>query len=220
MKKRSHFIFILLILLIPSIIALSSQKEIGLCKKECSVDKGNAIDICNYKYRQCFISCLKKDKECYYECEFEKKYCLSEIKFRFGSCAKNCNYIEKNITCGIYKLGEIFYEDCKICKCVYDGRINCKRTDFCNYNKVLRNKTLCITNKGLYQQLCNGPYFDIVCSKDNFCLCDGNDSYSCPIDYICLHDFSLSLTRRGHTISGWKTLLGVELGNIGICVKN
>jgi len=222
MKKGHYILFLLLILIIvvPNIIALSSQNEIRSCKTDCILSKTNATNICIQDFKQCSINCSKKDKDCNYECYFEKRNCLSEINFKFGSCNKNCNYIYKNISCGSHALGEIFYENCSICKCEFNGKINCKMDDFCNYKKILRNKTQCIASNGLYQLLCNGPYFDIVCSKDKFCLCDGNDDYSCPADYTCLHEFTLSLTRRGNTISGWKTLLGRPLGNIGVCAKN
>ncbi len=221
MKKRSYIIFLLLIFLIaiPNIIALSEQKTISLCKKECSSSKSNVTNLCNQDFVQCRNNCSKKDKDCNYECDIEKRNCLSEISFRLGSCTRNCIYIFKNITCGNHSLGEVFYDNCSICKCEYNRRINCKKTDYCNHKKILRNKNQCISNNGLYQPLCNGPYFDIVCSKDNFCLCDGNNNYSCSADYICLHEFNPSLTRRGYTLTGWKNLLGADLGDIGICVK-
>lgn len=222
MEKRSLIIFLIIILLIEisGIIAFSEQNSINSCKKECDLNKNNATEICNKDFQLCKDNCSKKDRDCNYECNFEKRNCISRVVFKYSSCPKNCKYLSKNITCGNHQLGEIFYENCNICRCESNGRINCKKTDFCNHNKVLRNKTQCILNNGLYQQLCNGPYFDIVCSKDNFCLCDGDNDYNCPEDYECLHEFNPGLTRRGHTIAGWKTLLGVNLGDIGICVKN
>lgn len=219
--KKINFLLILLILLIgtSNIIALSEKESIILCKQECRINEKSSIDLCNKDFKSCKNNCSKKDKDCLYECYIEKKGCLDKINFKFSDCSKNCIYLSKNITCGNRILGEIFFEGCDLCRCEYNKKINCKKTDFCNYDKVLRNKTQCISNKGLYQQLCNGPYFDIVCSKDNFCLCEGDNNYSCPEEYTCLHEFSLSLTRRGYTLPGWKTLLGKPLGNIGICAK-
>ena len=199
-------------------ISTTNQKLISQCKKDCVNNEKTSKDSCNFNYTACLIGC-SNNKECSYECNLEKNNCIGRVVFIFANCAKNCNFMFSNITCGNHSLGEIFNQNCSICRCEINSKVTCKKTDFCNYNKVLRNQDQCVSNNGLYQPLCNGPYFDIVCSKDNFCLCDGEGNYTCPENYTCLHDFSLSLTRRGYTIAGWKTLLGVQLGNIGICVK-
>ena len=202
-----------------NVLALSEQKPMGLCKKECAINKNNSTSLCTQEFLLCRNNCSRKDKDCNYECNFEKSNCIDRVNFKYSNCPKNCKYIFKNKTCGNHELGEVFTEGCELCKCEFNGKVNCKKTDFCNYDKVLRNQTVCKENNGIYQPLCNGPYFDIVCSKDNFCLCGGDNNYSCPSDYACLHEFNPSLTRKGHTVAGWKTLLGVPLGNIGICAK-
>lgn len=210
-------IFILSV--IVSIILISAN-EIRDCKTVCVSDKKLDKDNCSSLYSSCKDNC-NKERLCMNSCVKEKTTCLKQASSNFLKCSKKCMYIGKNITClnGKYNAGETFLEGCRVCECQYNSRVSCKKTDFCNFNEVLNDKTVCETNNGLYQQLCNGPYFDIVCSQSNFCLCDGNNNYSCPKNYYCLHDFSLSLTRRGYTIAGWKTLLGVQLGNIGICAK-
>jgi len=158
---------------------------------------------------------------CLNKCNKEKINCLKLVNSDYSKCSKKCAYLGKNITClgGKYNAGDVFLDSCQICECGYNSRVSCKKTDFCNFNEFLNDSSKCESNNGLFQQLCNGPYFDIVCSHDNYCLCSGFDNYSCPENYYCLHNFSLSLTRRGYTIAGWKTLLGVQLGDIGICVK-
>ena len=147
--------------------------------------------------------------------------CFRFLNSDFLDCQKYCAFKDKNITCenGKYLLGETVAIGCRICKCKDNGKLSCKKTDFCNFQDISTNKDECMMSGGLYQQLCNGPYFDIVCSKDHFCLCEGINNYSCAPGYKCLKEFSNSLTRKSNTIPGWKTLLGFSLGDIGICTK-
>lgn len=218
MKKGIIIVFF--ILLITASILLVSANEIKDCRNDCINEKKINNGNCSSTYLSCKDSC-NKTRVCLNTCYKEKANCLKIVNSNFVKCSKKCAYIGKNITClnGKYKAGEVFLDKCQICECQYNSRVSCKKTDFCNFNEVLNDKNICESNNGLYQPLCNGPYFDIVCSGDNYCLCDGNNDYSCPENYYCLHNFSLSLTRRGYTIIGWKTLLGVQLGDIGICVK-
>lgn len=216
MKDKSLaivFVFLIIVISIISVSALDKKPGV-LCKEKCSFDKKQNYTLCNTNYRYCADEC--SDKECRNNCNVIKRNCIDKNNFVFQNCPKNCRYAEKNITCGNHSLGEVFYDNCQICRCEYDGRINCKNMAYCGYD-VFVKKSEC---NGLYQQLCNGPYFDIVCSKEYFCLCDGLKNYSCPEDYSCVHNISVSSVRKGHTIMGWKTLLGEELGDVGICAKN
>ena len=218
MKKK--IIAAVFVLLITISIVLVSASESNNCRKECTINQKLGNDNCSSNYKSCKDDCAK-DRACIRLCSDEKKSCTKEVSSDFKDCSIKCKYIGKNITClsGKYNAGEVFLEGCQICECQYNSRVSCKKTDFCNFNEVLSDQNKCESNSGLFQPLCNGPYFDIVCSQANFCLCDGNNNYTCPENYYCLHDFSLSLTRRGYTISGWKTLLGFNIGNIGVCVK-
>jgi hypothetical protein len=208
------------ILLIVLNVLLVSADEIKNCRNECTNEKKVNTLNCSLTYLSCKDSC-NGNRASLNICSKEKTSCIKTVNSEFPKCSKKCSYLGKNINClnGRYSAGDVFLDKCQECVCQYNSRVSCKKTDFCNFNDVLNDSKICSSNNGLYQQLCNGPYFDIVCSKSNFCLCDGNNLYTCPENYYCLHDFNPSLTRRGYTISGWKTLLGVNLGNIGICVK-
>lgn len=205
---------------------LSTHKEeYNSCKSKCdlqnSKEKSKCLSICLRTFTINKKSC--DSKLCISSCDSNKKSCSDETDFRFSDCSNNCKYavLNNNITCenGKYNAGETFLLGCDICKCKYDSTISCKKTLFCNFNDLTLEKNKCVSNGGFYQQLCNGPYFDIVCSQNAFCQCDGNSNYSCPEGYACIHNFTSSLTRKSQTISGWKTLLGFELGDIGLCAK-
>ena len=81
------------------------------------------------------------------------------------------------------------------------------------------NEEECENAGGFYHEVCNGPYFDIICSPQKFCICDGEDGYSCPGNYTCNHKIRNLLPRKGNTVQGYKDQLGNELGDIGICEK-
>lgn len=219
MKNRVYLILIsavVLVFLISSVFALSVRD----CKKECSFDKNQNTFENNNNFNLCKENCAPKDRKCITNCSNEKRSAIKTVNQNFSKCNKKCSYVGKNITClnGKYAAGEVFLNACEKCECGYNSKISCTKTDFCNFNASI-SKNYCESNNGFYNSLCNGPYFDIVCSKDLFCLCDGVGNYSCASDYSCLHSFSLSLTRRSYTIPGWKNLLGKPLGDIGICVK-
>ena len=195
------------------------------CKNKCYLKNSQEKSMCLSNCLRMFTFEKKScdSKSCLSSCNSNKKSCSSEVDFRFLDCSYNCKYavLNNSITCesGKYNAGETFLDGCNICKCKFDSKINCKKTLFCNFKDLTLEKSKCASNGGFYQQLCNGPYFDIVCSQDAFCQCDGNSNYSCPEDYVCIHNFTSSLTRKFQTIAGWKTLLGFELGDIGICGK-
>lgn len=221
MKKGLVLSYLLIILLIPSILGISVKE----CKSDCYFNQTLILNNCSNIYSACNHDCsfniTVSQRKCKANCYSSYKSCIKGSDSVFSSCLKYCNYVNKNITCenGKYKLGETFLDKCNVCRCEYNKKTVCQKTQFCNYDPPNLNQTLCEKNNGLYQQLCNGPYFDIVCSKDAFCLCDGNMDYSCPLGYYCLHEFSSLLTRKYQTIPGYKTLLGYSLGNVGICVQ-
>jgi hypothetical protein len=202
------------------------KEEYNSCKNECSILSNRQ------EKSKCSSACLRNftinkkvcnSKLCLSSCNSNKKSCSSETTFRFSDCSNNCKYavLNNNVTCenGKYNAGETFLLGCDICKCKYDSTVDCKKTLFCNFNDLTIEESKCVSSGGFYQQLCNGPYFDIVCSQNDFCQCDGNSNYSCPEGYACIHNFTSSLTRKSQTIAGFKTLLGFELGDIGLCAK-
>jgi len=220
--KRNIIYIVIALIFFSSIISISALNtgEIKTCKADCNSNKLTIVENCSNIYLLCKNNC-NKNRGCMNNCSNIQKVCIASVNTYFSKCSKKCAYVGKNITCnnGKYNAGDVFLDKCQICECGYNSKVSCKKTDFCNFNDILNDRNTCQSSNGLFQQLCNGPYFDIVCSKDSFCLCNGVNDYNCPNNYYCLHNFSLSLTRRGYTIAGWKTLLGVHLGDIGICVK-
>lgn len=209
-------ISILAIILLTSLVFALSAKD---CKKECSFAKRDSIYNSNAEFKLCKQNCnLTNYGKCVANCSNEKRIIIKRTNQEFSNCNEKCKYA--GITCenGRYKGGEVFLEGCNRCVCGLNSKISCIKTDFCNYNAKI-NKSYCELNGGFFNQLCNGPYFDIFCSKDNYCICDGFNNNSCPSDFFCMHNFSISAGRKANTIPGWKDLLGKKLGDIGVCVK-
>jgi hypothetical protein len=230
MKKNCIIIaFFLTILLLNLVFALTTEqnKDIRDCKKKILLDKKTDYDNLNSDYNTCLISCKSLEKTYRQDCRsscFETKNINREIiKFMYQNYDKNCRktILAPDSKCeeGKYNVGAIFLDGCKICRCNFDDEIYCMTTPYCNFKDINIKEDECIENNGLYQKLCNGPYFDLVCSKNKFCLCEGAGNYACPEDYICIKEFRLTLNRRDNTIPGWKTHLGKDLGDVGICAK-
>jgi hypothetical protein len=229
MKKKIIILMLLISLVMFSgtVIALSKEQtnEIRECKKNFTDYKKQTQDDILLNFKECKENCKNHEKKeisnCISACSEVKKSSLDLLKFRLTNYQNNCKYktINPNVKCENFNVGEVFLDGCNICRCDSNGKISCKLTQYCNYNDVNIDENYCINNNGLYLQLCNGPYFDIVCSKKKFCLCGGLNDYSCPSDYDCVTNFLVSINRRDNTIKGWKTLLGENLGDIGICAK-
>lgn len=191
------------------------RSDLKECKSRCS--DGNCIKLCNDISKNETKMCSKK--ECDLECTSDKKVCLEYAGFEYSNCPKACDLGLKNVSClGNYSAGQVFEQGCDLCVCSFSGEILCKKTKYCNFDTANVNKQSCLNSGGLFQGLCTGPYFDIVCTSKNYCLCSGNSEYSCPDNYSCVTDFNIPV-RRG-TIEGWKDMLGRDLGNIGICATN
>ena len=219
MKKKSLFIsFIIFILLISFSQALDQTTNINACKKGCRDVNKESLDVCKVNYQLCREICT--NYACKKICAQEQVACRIDVRSDLHICQKNCISEQLPATClnGAYNLSDKFKEGCDVCECKNNGKVECKRDNFCNKNTSITEET-CKNNGGLYLPLCNGPYFDLVCSQEKFCLCQGNNDSTCPLNYECLNNF-ISPNKRVHTISGWKNFLGQPLGNIGICVQN
>ena len=219
MNKLAGLI-ILTILIIPVLSsAITNQGDIiRACKQNCVQTHKSALAECSTNYIGCKQSC-GMNRTCSNICYQEKTACIRTANKEKNSCQTQCLLIGRP-TClnGTYNQSQIFTQGCDICECKFNGVVSCKREPFCNKNTSITEQS-CTQVGGLYTQLCNGPYFDIVCSQNKFCLCKGNNNYTCPASSECLTDF-ISPNRRTHTIGGWKTLLGKPLGQIGICAFN
>jgi hypothetical protein len=231
-------IAILMIGIIGTVSAVSSGNlgNSNLCKKECMNDKKAALHSCvseNIECRQsCQASkeaCLIENKNsknktkicnnyaCMKECAETKNICNSLAVLSNAYCPQACNAGNMNVTCGDYNAGESFVNGTEMCGCNYKGEIVCKKNNALFARLTSFDSNECNNGGGLFQQLCNGPYFDIVCTGKNYCLCSGNGNNSCPSNSACLTNFDINV--RKDTVAGWKNYIGEDLGNIGICVK-
>ena len=234
--KKAIFAAVMIALfgiLVISILTLtvSASSSLNECKKSCNLEKREEIKLLISNFRGCNTDCLN-----------EKKSCLESHKSEFLSCKNDC-IANQNLTnvrersyCMV-QCASSYQSDKKLCSsknCTDQCKATKKESiinvsinkDICTnacileespYNLTVSEET-CNTNSGLFNGLCNGPYFDIVCTQQEYCLCEGNFNYSCPQNYTCVKGFKIRPPRI-NTISGWKDSLGKDLGEIGICGK-
>ena len=216
MKKRDIifiFLFIIIILFL-SALALGYVYQTKECKTSCKFNYKNSSQECRSTYDLCGENC--QDFSCRRLCSYEKGLCIKLTMKSYKRCKSDC-LPQQGCLNNSYKVNEKFTRDCDICECKKSGQIRCKKDNFCN-NNVSVSESVCFQSSGFYNALCNGPYFDIVCSQQKFCLCDGNFNYSCPESFFCLKNFT-SPNKRYSTIEGWRTLSGANLGDIGVCAR-
>ena len=216
MKKV--IIFFIALLLVPMIFAATQEekREYQKCNADCAENKKLARDICAYEHNQCKLAC--QNSSCKIVCAKEKNICMRNAANDSSECRKECKkIIRPKCLNGEYAAGEKFEDGCSICKCIINGKISCKKEAFCNKNPEV-SEELCTTSGGFYQALCSGPYFDILCSQDKFCICKGINNYSCPINYECLTDFNPPIN-PSRISRGWTDMLGSSLGKVGVCVN-
>lgn len=220
--RKLVFCFVLLLLFVDFSIAFSdSAQKISECRKNCDERKKIAISECYGSFDLCDSAC-SGHIECRKHCYREKVKCFREKISLFSLCSKDCRYTALNISLdcvGGYKAGQMFLRGCDKCFCNFDGKIKCEKTHFCNFDNVSLSKESCVSAGGLFQPLCNGPHFDLVCTVENYCICGGKSNFSCPKDYFCVTDFLSPNKRKAQTINGWKNQLGQSLGEIGVCAQ-
>jgi hypothetical protein len=212
-----------------------------VCQKECLLNRDSCVSDIREEFQTCKHSCganatkllclrdcSKGQREglrdcsanlCLQECADEKKDCSSGIAANYDLCNNYCRYGSENRTCeGGFSGGQVFARGCEECVCRFDGKIRCTKTPFCHFDETEISRESCEVGGGLYQGLCAGPYFDIVCTSKDYCLCEGSSNYTCPEGYTCVDEFNVPVRRDG-TIAGWKDMIGRNLGEIGVCAK-
>jgi hypothetical protein len=217
MKKRILIsAFLLVVLLAAGVIAAS--QTIRECKREVSAEK-------RAEYKECFGDY----KECRKNCSQEKKTCVQDAKEKYYECRENCTdrYCKRECS----KSYRTKRKECSKKECLKECRKEKNERKNEAKEKYKKNREKCETTPfdvgqedcekagGFYHEICNGPYFDIICSPKKFCICDGESEHGCPANHTCNHHIRNLLPRRMHTIQGYKDLLGNELGDIGICEK-
>ncbi|MEM4625561.1 MAG: hypothetical protein QXJ28_02245 [Candidatus Pacearchaeota archaeon] len=220
MKKYIDILILSLLIIISNSLIVSSlsneSRFLANCKRECVSDFNSRNDVCYENYEVCKSSCF--NRQCIRQCLNESNSCHKNSKNMLVICEKDCiSKLKPSCLNGTIAFGEKFTDGCNVCTCGERGRIICKKEPFCNKD-VSVEKSECERSGGFYYRLCNGVYFDIVCSSKSYCICGGNFNYTCPKDYSCIKDF-ISPNKRTASLNGWKTLIGVELGDIGICGK-
>ncbi|OGJ20865.1 hypothetical protein A3K73_05995 [Candidatus Pacearchaeota archaeon RBG_13_36_9] len=221
MKKNVIYIAIALISIVflaSLVFALSQKAQVSGCKANCTSISRNETKICNEDYKACRT-----------ECREEKKACLDETQQKFHSCLGNCSSRWCSRDCSKQRIIE--RKECGKSECLLDCRNirdNCTESakanfsackDLCELSPFEISEEDCENASGFFYKLCNGPYFDIVCSKESYCICDGKTNYTCPENYTCNKDIEEFLPRKAQAPEVYKDLLGNDLGNIGICKK-
>jgi len=221
MKKNGIYITIglLVIVLLASVVLASSQKkQVSDCRVNCTSVSRNETKICNEDYKICRTKCWE-----------EKKACLNETQERFHACREECLGRWCSRDCAKKRIME--RKECSKSECLLDcrdNRSNCTEASKANFSSCKDQCELspfeisqedCENASGRFYRLCNGPYFDIVCSKGNYCICDGKANYTCPGNHTCNHDIEEFLPRKTQAPEVYKDLLGNDLGDIGICEK-
>jgi len=214
MGKKTKWILVCFFIAVFLATIVIAQRVVKDCRKDCSQERRNETRICNSEYKECRIVCME-----------EKKACLNEVKQNYTDCRNNCS--ERGCVRACSKEMRAEKKECSKSECLKECRNiknDCKGEAKETYNEC---RSLCEispyevseTECEFYHEICNGPYFDIICSKDKFCICDGDAGYSCPENYTCNHDIEEFLPRKIHTIQGYRDLLGNDLGDIGVCQK-
>ncbi len=220
MKKNVVYIAIVLltIFLLVEVLAESQKQQISGCKANCSNISRSAIKVCNDDYRACRT-----------ECGAGKKACMNETQQRFYDCKEKCFGRWCTRDCSKKRINE--RKECSKSECLPDCRDksgNCTEAAKANFSSCKEgceespfeiSPEDCGNAGGFFYKLCNGPYFDIVCSKESFCICDGKANYTCLGNYTCNHNIEEFLPRKTQTPEIYKDLIGNDLGDIGICEK-
>ncbi len=235
MRKISTLLLILttLILLLAIITIANAQtnqtnvtntKE---CMTSCVTQQRETLKQCNSNYTQCIFSCSDQRKACTEQKTNEFNSCKSDCSLisdrkEKNACLKVCSEKYKEIRqCNQRECRDACSDNNKLCKQEskdqYDSCMNLCKPKEPLYDFIIDKQT-CVDSGGFYQRLCKGPFFDVVCTPQDYCQCSGNNNYSCPKDYQCIKDHKI-VVRGRDSISGWRTLHGQPLGDSGICGK-
>lgn len=232
MKKGEKFIFLGIVLIIAllsvsMISALSPRKPVIDCNKKCTSERTAMTKICNSEHKSCREICNSEKESCLDIIEQTFDLCRgscynSSSNSKDRECNRLCSFarIELKKTCAKQDCLNECRTEKKTCNDnIKNSTANCKAACEAESAGLITNKEECESSGGLFYKLCNGPYFDIVCTQDEFCICSGKSNYTCPQNYICDKKIKDFLPRKTNTISGYRDLSGNLLGDIGVCRK-
>lgn len=218
--QKTIYSSILVAILLFSISLAFAASEKSLCRTSCNIEFKSTVLSCNEIKNSCFDSCESESNSCLAQVESNYLSCTS-VCSNDQTCLKSCRVERQVDKIECKKDMTLCKKDCseerrECIKSASDEKRVC--SDKCILGNFAISEDQCISNGGLYQQLCNGPYFDIKCSADDFCQCGGVNNYTCPHDYQCQKSFRISGIPKTSVI-GWKDYLGKNLGDIGLCEK-
>lgn len=218
--KKGTLAIILILLLIPAALAVTKgqRQEYRSCTSDCRDVRTDVRDSCRADYKQCKESC--EDRDCKITCARERISCMKQVNSNYRECRNICrdHLIPKCEFNGeIYQGSDEFENGCETCECRRNGKVRCKQDDFCHKDPEISEQS-CTQAGGLFQGLCEGTHYRLFCSRQKYCICEGDDNYSCPSEYECLTDFKAP-GNRVYNLQSWRDMLGKPLGEIGICVK-
>jgi hypothetical protein len=176
------------------------------------------LNSCNYQCARTYVQEKRtcSHNECRKECSTARRTCAVGVREVYRSCHSGCDEsLFADVTCedGSYQAGSTLLKGCDICICKYDGELECTPSPTCNYDVTYAEEECA---EGLHQKLCAGPYFRLRCSRETYCQCGGDEGYACPEGSVCLTEFDAKVPP---TLYGYRTTLGIPLGEIGICGK-
>jgi len=227
--------FIIVILASTIVFALSSEerRQLSECRSGCSKAKNTENKECKSDYKECKTICKVDYKSCIENAQDERTLCrvscnLIEDRQEKRQCTRECS-----ITYSQARRTECNRSECNsVCK---EERNNCKDTVKETFSECKLSceaalteakevidyvvpEEECISSGGLYQQLCKGHYFRLMCSRESYCQCAGFAEYTCPASYECILDHNIKVRGRSH-FTEWHDMLGRDLGLIGLCGK-
>lgn len=204
------------------VLAASEKSEIAGCSKNCTSSRVSELNVCQSQYKDCKLNCTREKKSCLNASAQEFKICRQGCDALAGKdkiqCKMNCSKekIKKADVCSKRKCFSGCFNSSSICKQeAKDKSSAC----MANCTGSVLSEAQCEASGGFHYKLCNGPYFDIVCSQNSYCICNGFGNYTCPANYSCSQKIKNLAPRKANTIAGYKDLLGNDLGSIGVCEK-
>jgi hypothetical protein len=228
--KVAFVVFIFVLLFSGSVFALSDSRQVSSCLRDCNLVSNIEKRDCSDIHGNCRLDCAQELSSCKVEAASEYVGCKSECsgldREEKRICMRECSndFRDSRVACssGAQQCRSECKDEKTICEdSVAEDLLQCRMA--CEVESIEEefnfevSENDCSQAGGFYQQLCKGVYFGIVCSQHSYCHCDGFNEYSCPEDYYCEKDFGITVRGRGQSLPGWKSLLGQDLGDVGLC---
>jgi hypothetical protein len=228
--KVAFVVFIFVLLILGQSFASANYGEVASCNRTCNLVSNSEKRVCSDENKECRLSCADDLSSCriaaaleYNLCKSEclildkdqRRVCLAECSDEFRATRAECT-LEATECRNSCKDEKVICED-SVAEDLLQCRASCEVESVEEEFNFDVSENECVEAGGFYQQLCKGVYFGIVCSQHSYCHCDGFNEYTCPENYYCEKDFGITVRGRGQSLPGWKSLLGQDLGDVGLC---